>query len=723
MAEIINVLNGTNLTRDFGIQSGISAALVEGVRKNYFNELEVTTNSVNTGMAFIEVTRTTVTPNETFLVPFWNTAAKVIDTSGNGYVIIRIDLDAINDGSSNAEDGSGIATIEVVTSLPSDPYLILATLSSGVITDSRVWSQISEYVLDDPVYYDEDAEANDDYVISINGVYEYKDGKEYTFKANTQNTGTATLSINGLPAKAIKKKADTDLDSNDIKAGQICTVRYDADNDWFQLMTTPSTITSLSKASVGEAITGTDPDKYMTPETTKAAIDANAGSIIQAFELGENVSGTDITNKQNLVYLDVDGTWKKVTSSATTQEGRKLAIVTEAGVIGDSVNMLLKGKVEGMSFSAIAPSDFEVTTGSNNQDIGTSSAYPQNRARAVPLTNAGPECEIGGSCTIRVKKTGNPSSNFYIAVVLAKSGHPFFWWDGSSHEIGAIVAETSIAQATINNTYSDQAFTLPTIRIPARYTAYLVVWSNSTDSSNYYTVECSTNAGLVLKLSSNSGSPYYWESVTNGEFKYHIPTISINPWEEGFSVVAYDNANGSYGVAGENYTSSGVVYRSIGKMLSATEFYFDPDGEDEMSGYFDDVWQWSGNNEIYQKIDTYFRPSRVDLDIELNYTISGNTFYSASQRGAATRTTGHVPEGICVSLGNGSAQTATSLTTGDLKCGLGSISNYEYYVIPLEKGFYFTSFLKDDQTSDEIDGGVGSLTARSIVCYWKAKGV
>ena len=104
MAVIPLILNGTNLTRDHGIQSMPSSILTEGVMQNNENELEVTTNQVDTGLCFVEVTRTTVTPNETFKVPVRITAAETIDTSGTGYVIVRIDQDKVNDGSANASD-------------------------------------------------------------------------------------------------------------------------------------------------------------------------------------------------------------------------------------------------------------------------------------------------------------------------------------------------------------------------------------------------------------------------------------------------------------------------------------------------------------------------------------------------------------------------------------------------------------------------------------------
>jgi hypothetical protein len=61
----------------------------------------------------------------------------------------------------------------------------------------------------------------------------YRTGTRYSFKAFTTNTGAASLNLNGLGAKTIKKMAGaitTDLVANDIRAGQIVDVFYDGTN-------------------------------------------------------------------------------------------------------------------------------------------------------------------------------------------------------------------------------------------------------------------------------------------------------------------------------------------------------------------------------------------------------------------------------------------------------------------------------------------------------------
>jgi len=330
MAVLVGVLNGKNLNRDFNFQSLASAIVTPGVRQNYDNELEVTLNQVDTGMAFVQVTRDNVSPSEVFLVPVRVTQATVVDTSGNGWIIVRVDEDKVLDGSANSVDGTGVATVEKVAALPLDDfYVILATLAGGVITDARSWSRISEYVEPDVVHYDEDAGANDSYAVTINGISELVDGMEVTFKANTANTDAATLNVNGLGAKAIRIRTSDVLVTDDIKSGSIITVRYDADNDWWQMMTPSNDVPPVpTKASQAEAEAGSDDAKYMTPLKTLQAIVANR-------LMGGDSSDGAIDGSADITIAGSNDTLiiKDYTSIAAAQGGGKTFTITPTGCV------------------------------------------------------------------------------------------------------------------------------------------------------------------------------------------------------------------------------------------------------------------------------------------------------------------------------------------------------------------------------------------------------
>jgi len=147
MAIIAGMLNGTNQNKDADFQAMPSFLLSAGVRKNFSTEFLVETNLVKAGQAFVKVKRESVSPNEEFIIPITLTADTVIDTSGTGYVCLTVNSAKVNDGGSNAVDGTGIAQIEVLGTLPTKNFLLLATLASGVLTDSRVFSKLSDEIL------------------------------------------------------------------------------------------------------------------------------------------------------------------------------------------------------------------------------------------------------------------------------------------------------------------------------------------------------------------------------------------------------------------------------------------------------------------------------------------------------------------------------------------------------------------------------------------------
>jgi hypothetical protein len=83
-----------------------------------------------------------------------------------------------------------------------------------------------------------DAGATDAYAITVSpSISAYTDGDVFVFEAATVNTGAATLNVNTVGAKTIKKYGNVDLADGDIKAGSIVMVIYDADSDTMMLQT------------------------------------------------------------------------------------------------------------------------------------------------------------------------------------------------------------------------------------------------------------------------------------------------------------------------------------------------------------------------------------------------------------------------------------------------------------------------------------------------------
>jgi hypothetical protein len=83
--------------------------------------------------------------------------------------------------------------------------------------------------------YAADAGSSDSYAVTLSPApSSYTAGMVVNFKANTVNTGAATLNVNSLGAKSIVKSYNVALVNGDIKANQIVSVIYDGTN--FQML-------------------------------------------------------------------------------------------------------------------------------------------------------------------------------------------------------------------------------------------------------------------------------------------------------------------------------------------------------------------------------------------------------------------------------------------------------------------------------------------------------
>lgn len=132
MAQITWLIDGSNINHDYQVTALANALTNPGV----ISWLLVSTNSVALWEAFILCTRTNWQIIE---IHYQNTAAVTIDTSGTKKVWIGVDQSVIDNGSSNATDWTGIATIRTGASYPAGNYIPLASITGGVITDARTF--------------------------------------------------------------------------------------------------------------------------------------------------------------------------------------------------------------------------------------------------------------------------------------------------------------------------------------------------------------------------------------------------------------------------------------------------------------------------------------------------------------------------------------------------------------------------------------------------------
>lgn len=127
MAVRTALLTSRNINLDTDFSKYIESVSTAGVITGF----QVTASSVATGQAWVPCIRTNLETIYAFVQNY-----NSISISGDGYVIISIPQEIVDNWGGN-EDGTGIATVEVVDTLPTKNYLLLATITGGVVEDNR----------------------------------------------------------------------------------------------------------------------------------------------------------------------------------------------------------------------------------------------------------------------------------------------------------------------------------------------------------------------------------------------------------------------------------------------------------------------------------------------------------------------------------------------------------------------------------------------------------
>lgn len=169
-------------------------------------------------------------------------------------------------------------------------------------TNSRTDYADTAAVQDGGLTYAVDTGAADAYVMSLApAITAYVTGAEYAFKVVNASTGAATLNINGVGAKTIKKYHDQDIEAGDLEAGGVYVVRYDGTN--MQLVSPVSGSTYSSDLTLSGNNTHSGTNTFQKTVYLKKGAD-----VASAAELPILTDGN---------YFDVTGT-ETVTSIATT---------------------------------------------------------------------------------------------------------------------------------------------------------------------------------------------------------------------------------------------------------------------------------------------------------------------------------------------------------------------------------------------------------------------
>jgi len=88
-------------------------------------------------------------------------------------------------------------------------------------------TRVQEVITGDPSNYAVASGTNTYTATIAPAITAYATGQAFNIKFTNANTGAATINLNTLGAKAIKKNGGSALESGDIQAGQVYTLLYD----------------------------------------------------------------------------------------------------------------------------------------------------------------------------------------------------------------------------------------------------------------------------------------------------------------------------------------------------------------------------------------------------------------------------------------------------------------------------------------------------------------
>jgi len=123
------------------------------------------------------------------------------------------------------------------------------------------------------------------------GSTDFSDGNVFLMRANAANTTTVTLTVNALPARAVKKIGGEVLIANDIRSNQNCILMYNLAQDCYYLINHEATFLRRdgTLAMTADLNMGTHKITAVSPGT--AATDAPNIAQVQSAEFSYAVAG------------------------------------------------------------------------------------------------------------------------------------------------------------------------------------------------------------------------------------------------------------------------------------------------------------------------------------------------------------------------------------------------------------------------------------------------
>jgi hypothetical protein len=379
-------------------------------------------------------------------------AASDTTISRTGAGAIAVEGVGVSMNSTSATHTAG--TIELGAA--SDTTLARSAAGAVTIEGNAVFTAATKADVLDAANFAADAGANDTYVATLSpAITTYVTGAHYRFKAATANTGAATINLNSVGAKTIKKAAGgitTDLADNDIRAGQWCDLVYDGTN--MQLQST------LGNAPVG---TGTVTSvgwtgglvSIATATTTPAFTVAGTSGGVPYFDSASTWASSGALTSNAIMLGGGAGAAPKVSTGFTTDGTSILTL----GVAGTSVGTVAFKNATSGTASVLPP------TGA----LGTYSITLPNAASTLPIF--GQQLTFSGPTAARTVTF--PDANFTAARTDAANSFTGTNTFGSATSLLLGTAGSAVGDIGFRNATSGTATLAPPTGALGTYTITL----------------------------------------------------------------------------------------------------------------------------------------------------------------------------------------------------------------------------------------------------------
>lgn len=306
-----------------------------------------------------------------------------------------------------------------------------------------------------------DAGSTDAYACNLKpSIPGYRTGTHYRFKANTANTGAATVNFNSRGAKTIKKVTGgitTDLSDNDIRVGQWVDLVYDGTN--MQMQSMPGTAPGGGPTGpAGNALDGTYP---------------NPG-------LAAGVAGNGLAESSDVLSVNVDGSTIEINSDSLR--------VKDGGITYAKIqNLSAASKLLGRGDSG-SGSPQEITLGSGLSISGTTISATGSGGTVTPSSS-----DTFTNKTIDAEGTGNsvtiPFTIWFAAAGCSNTTAASFWdLPTSTPAVAACVTGTNTQKGVLQFADTSGGFSAQTaFLLPADWSGNVdakIIWKTSATSGN-----------------------------------------------------------------------------------------------------------------------------------------------------------------------------------------------------------------------------------------------